>query len=124
MNKKMVGYFTGTDSLWLTTLEAHGFDTLPLSNGYDGHGMNIGLITDRSRISVILTFFHKLIPPMGAEITAKDMLHNTTVYGIPVLAACPEDLIAMAKENVGALPENVELMDPEKMLDRALELLK
>ena len=123
MNNKMVGYFVGTDSLWLTALEAHGYDTLPLSNGYDGHGMHIGLITDKSRISIVLTFFHKLIPPMGAEVTTRDMLHNTTVYGIPVLAACPADLIEKAKQNVGELPDNVELVAPDKMLNRALELL-
>lgn len=124
MNSKMVGYFVGTDSIWLTTLEAHGYDTLPLSNGFDGHGMNIGLITDRSDISLVLTFFHKLVPPMGSEITVRDMLHTTSVYSIPVLAACPQDLIEMATKNVSPLPDNVELVDPDKMLERALAILK
>ena len=122
-SNKMVGYFAGTDPLWLTTLEAHGYATLPLSNGFDGHGMNIGLITDRSRINLVLTFFHKLIPPMGSDVEVKDMLHTTSVYGIPVIAACPAKLIDMARKNVGSLPDNIKLVDPSEILQRALEIL-
>ena len=41
--RKIVGYFEGTDSTLLTALVCDGYDTVPISNGFDNHGMhNVG----------------------------------------------------------------------------------
>jgi len=36
---KTVGYFEGTDPLLLNKLVARGIGTLPISNGFDSHGI-------------------------------------------------------------------------------------
>ena len=37
---KIIGYMLGTDPEVLTQLLLEGYETLPLSNGYDNHGNN------------------------------------------------------------------------------------
>ena len=39
--RKIVGYFEGTDSTLLTALVCDGYDTVPISNGFDNHGMHV-----------------------------------------------------------------------------------
>jgi hypothetical protein len=122
--KKMVGYFEGTDSPWLTTLIAQGWDTMPVSNGYDGHGKNVALFTSQSKVDVVIGYLHKVIAPLTAEISTRDILHACITYDIPVLLACPEALQGAASKILGELGANVQLVDPAEMLPRMKQLHK
>lgn len=121
--RKIVGYLEGTDSVWLTMLNARGHTTLPLSNGFDGHGMNIGMLTKQNRVDLVVAYLHKLMPAEGVDVTMSQMLHATTVYGIPVLLACPTDIQNAAHSLIGEMPDNVQFVDPGEMLAVAEQAL-
>lgn len=119
---KVVGYFEGSDSVWLTSLLLLGHDTLPLSNGADGHGLNIQALTPQHNCSLVIGYLHKLVP-VNREVTPADLLHATKVYEIPVLIACPSCSHEMARNRLGDLPANVKVVDPNELLKRAEEIL-
>lgn len=121
---KIVGYMEGTDPLWLTTLQLLGCDTLPLSNGQDGHGLNIQLLTQNNKPDLIICWLHKLLWPSYYEVTPKELLHSVHVYGIPVLVACPAEFHGRIGELLTELPGNVKLVDPGAMLDTVKEMLQ
>jgi hypothetical protein len=121
---KVIGYLEGSDSLWLTRLLLQGHDTMPLSNGYDGHGMNIQQLSPQHKISAVICYMHKLVPPRHLSVTVKEILHATKVYEIPVLIACPKDAFAAARERLGEIPPNAQLLDPAEMLETLQGLLK
>lgn len=120
---KIVGYFDGTDPLWLTALEVQGFSTLPMSNGYDSHGLSVQQLDAERSVDLLMCYFHKLVPPQAAGTSTKDMLHFATVNEIPVLAACPAELHQVAA-GIADLPANVELVDPATMLARVQQILQ
>jgi hypothetical protein len=124
MERRLIGYLEGTDSLWLTTLEANGHDTLPISNGFDSHGRHIGLINKKNLFDLVIGYFHKLMPPVNSDTSVGEILHRTTVYNIPVLAVCPSDLQEKARSQVEDWPQNVEFVDPGEVPARAMELLQ
>lgn len=109
---KIVGYLEGTDSVWLTNLNAQGYTTLPLSNGYDGHGMNIGMLSTNNRVDVMIGYLHKFLPAEGMDITPAGMLHAATVYNIPVLVVCSREHQETGKVLFGEIPPNVRFVDP------------
>ena len=86
---KTIGYLDGTDPLWLTDLLLRGHDTVPISNGADGHGINIQHINPQHRVDVIIGYVHKIVPSRGQDMSVQELLHATRVYEIPVLIACP-----------------------------------
>jgi hypothetical protein len=110
--QKTVGYLEGTDPVWLTSLNAQGHTTLPLSNGFDGHGMNIAMLTTNTSVDVVLAYLHKLLPAEGMDFDAAHLLHATTVYNIPVLVVCPREHQEIGKKLFGTIPANVEFVDP------------
>ena len=120
---KVIGYMQGTDSLWLTSLCAMSFTTLPLSNGWDGFGTNIQLITDQRKPDLVLCYLHKLIPTPGSDLTPGDMLERTKMFEIPVIVVCPKSLHKQARLKAKDLPPNAELTDPADVLARIQELL-
>ena len=120
---KVIGYMEGTDPLWLTSLSAMSFTTMPLSNGWDGFGMNIQLITDQRKPDLVLCYLHKLIPTPDADVTPGDLLERTHMFDIPVLIACPKELHELARSKAGNLPSNAELTDPAEIMTRVKALV-
>ena len=121
--QKIVGYLEGTDPVWLTNLNAQGHTTLPLSNGFDGHGMNISMLSVNNKVDVILAFLHKLLPAEGMDFDAAYLLHATTVYNIPVLVACPREYQEVGKQMFGTTPANVKFVDPAEIQASAEAIL-
>ncbi len=119
--RKIVGYLEGTDPLWLTTLQLQGRDTLPMSNGQDGHGLNVQLITQHNRPDILVCWLHKLIWPGDELMTPRELLHNTTQCNIPVLVACPKEHHEHAASVIGELADNIQLVDPGELLETALK---
>ena len=121
--RKIVGYLEGTDPVWLTTLNARGHTTLPLSNGFDGHGMNIGMLNQQNKVDLLIGYLHKLLPAEGIDVTMAGMVHATTMHGIPVLVVCPTEIEAAARELIGEIPANVQFVDPSALPDAAQQAL-
>ena len=120
---KVIGYMAGTDSGWLTTLGVLGYVTLPLSNGYDGHGLNIQLISNQRKVDLVLCWLHKLIPTPGEEVTTDELLARTTMFEIPVLVVCPAALHGKVRERGVELPKNAQLIDPADVVERIAKIL-
>ena len=114
----LIGYMAGTDSLWLTALVAEGYDALPISNGVDGHGLNIQLIHGERKPDLVLCYLHKLIPAPGVDVTTADLLYRTRVYNVPVIIVCPKELHDKARVLIPDLPQNVELVDPSEVIPK------
>jgi hypothetical protein len=121
---KLIGYMEGADPVWLTTLQVKGYNTMPLSNGMDGHGQHIRLISDHVKPDLIICYLHKLIPPEEAEFTAAELLLPAKLYGVPVLVVCPAAYHPEAADLLPPIGDGIELVDPYAVLDRAASYLK
>lgn len=117
-----VAYFEGTDPLILTKLVLNGIDTLPVSNGYDNHGLYVNHITKGDDVAVVVGYLHKVIPTPKMEIKPKDILYTCIAYKIPVLLICPKDEMAKAQEKLGDVGDIVKLVEPDP--DRIFEEIK
>jgi len=120
---KIIGYLEGTDSIWLTNLQLAGYDTLPVSNGQDGHGLNIRQVGPQQHLALVVGYLHKLVPSPGADVTAKDLLHATNVYEVPVLIVCPSAQHAGARKRLGDIPANATLIDPSEIVQKVKTIL-
>ena len=121
---KIIGYLEGTNAVWLSTLSLKGYDVLPLSNGYDGHGLNIQMIHLTRKPGLVIGYLHKLLPSAPYETTIEELLYRTKIFNIPVIVVCPKEFHERAKQVVHDLPENAMLVDPDDVLEKALELLE
>ncbi len=123
MTRKSVGYFEGTDSRLLTALVLSGYDTIPLSNGVDHHGMYVGRFNNETRTDILIGYPHKITARPDDELQVQDVFHICRTYEIPLLLEVPEDLQEQIRALLPEAPDLVELLDPADTLDRALELL-
>lgn len=123
MKRARVGYFAGTDSTLLTRLICEGWDTLPISNGFDNHGKHVRLINEDSRIELLIGYLHKVYAPADAETRFQDIFHVCRTYRLPLLLLVPAALHEQARALLGELPRVVHLADPADAADKALELL-
>jgi hypothetical protein len=124
--RKSIGYFEGTDAGLLTSLVCAGYDTLPVSNGYDSHGANVRLIDEQNRYDLLVGYLHKIIAPdvrEASHLSYQDLFHLCRTYGIPLVLEVPSGLHAKAREMLGDPPEVVMFVDPKKVLDVCLGLL-
>ena len=120
---KTVGYFEGTDPLLLNKLVARGIGTMPLSNGFDSHGKQVGYLTKQDGIDLVVGYFYKVAPPKAMSLTLKDILFSCTTYKIPVLLIATEEIHAQVHDIVGGLPEGVKLVPPDKIVDEVIQAL-
>jgi len=123
MGRKSVGYFEGTDPRLLTSLILAGYDTLPVSNGVDNHGKSVYLINDKERYDLLIGYVHKLYAPESLDLPYQGVFHISSTYGIPLLIEVPEALHDSARTMMPDAPSVVEFIDPDKALERALQLL-
>ena len=78
---KIIGYMLGTDPEVLTQLLLEGYETLPLSNGYDNHGKYITHLTTEDHISLIVGYLHKFLP-LASQLAMGDLqLDSVTLDG-------------------------------------------
>jgi len=118
-----VGYFEGTDSLVLTRLAAKMVDTLPLSNGFDGHGKYVAHLTREDGVSLVVGYLHKVLPTSKRESTPEDVLFACRTHGIPVLLAVPSADHEAARPVLGKVADYVTLVDPAELYERILETI-
>ena len=89
----VIGYFEGTDPLVLANLSIAGHSTVPLGNGFDNYGKYVGHITKDDNISVVVGYFHKVMPTQDMEMTIKDVLWTCIKLKIPILLICGRDQV-------------------------------
>ncbi len=123
MNRKSVGYFKGTDSTLLTNLVLRGYDTVPVSNGADTHGVSVTRLDNQTKHDLLIGYLHKITAQPGDDIQTHDMFAVCRTYSIPLLLEVPTALHEKALELIPNAPSVVELSDPADTLSRALELL-
>jgi hypothetical protein len=136
---KTVGYFEGTDPACLTRLVSEGFGTLPLANGWDGHGKLASHI-EPGEVDLIIGYLHKLLPPKRSpskeekkgvttiinppnDKTPFDLLFSAHSYNIPILIIAPDDCHDEARKLLGEAIKYVEFVTSETLCQKALEKL-
>jgi len=124
MARKSIGYFEGTDSALLTGLICAGYDTLPVSNGVDHHGKNVRRINQQEKYDILIGYPHKLYAPVEYDLPYQEIFHICKTYGIPLLIAVPENLKDAARRLMPDAPEVVEFLNPDEILQRAMDLLQ
>jgi len=124
MTRKVVGYFEGTDPAVLTSLICDDCDTIPISNGFDNYGQHIRLLNEENKVDLLVGYLHKIIAPAGADTQAADMMHVCETYQIPFLLIVPEELHHCARRHLEHWPDQVQFVDPAKLLEEALRVLK
>lgn len=124
MSRKRVGYFDGTDSRLLTYLICHGYDTIPISNGYDGHGRYVRRINENNRFDLLIGYLHKVWSPKEAETHYQDIVHICRAFRMPLLLEVPRELQDRARALLEEMPDEVRFADPSEILEVALEILE
>ena len=128
MARKIVGYFGGTDSTLLTALVCDDRDTVPISNGFDNHGMNVRIINNENRVDVLIGYVHKIFAPANSVqpggVTYEDIFHVCRTFDIPLLLEVPDGLQEQARILFTNIPDVVQFIDPSEMLGAVREVLK
>jgi hypothetical protein len=120
---KIIGYMLGTDPEVLTQLLLKGYETLPLSNGYDNHGKYITHLTTEDHISLIVGYLHKFFP-LASQFTITELLKSARVNKIPIVFVVPEDLHDEADKLVADEGIDYKLSDPADLSKSLLEILE
>ncbi len=110
-----VGYLEGTDPMFLIDLTVRGVDTVPLSNGVDGHGKFVGHMTKADEIDVVVGYLHKVIPLSDSGLTPSDILQCCRVHNIPALVVAQKELHTKAIVALGDARNFVTLVDPAEL---------
>ncbi|MDH3259963.1 MAG: hypothetical protein OEM81_06075 [Acidimicrobiia bacterium] len=124
--RKDIGYFEGTDSTLLTALVCGGYDTIPVSNGYDNHGRHVQLINQENKPDLLIGYVHKVFAPDNGDpnyTTYQEIFHTCRIYGVPLLLEVPLELQEKARGLFGDVPDVVQFVDPADMLKVAVGIL-
>jgi len=109
-----VGYFDGTDSLLLAKLAAEGVETLPVSNGFDGHGKNVNHL-GKGEVNVVVGYLHKVMPAGQEHLKPADILFACKNFDIPVVLVVPASLREKAEKVLGDVGPNVYVAGPDEL---------
>lgn len=124
---KVIGYFDGTDSALLTDLVCDGYDTLPISNGFDNHGMHVRIINNENRVDVLIGYVHKIYSPEGSTpqgaITYQDVFHVCRTFDVPLVLLVDHDLSEKAEALFDDIPDCAFFVDPADALSKVREFL-
>lgn len=126
--RKTIGYFDGTDSALLTGLVCEGYDTLPISNGFDNHGMHVRIINNENRVDVLVGYLHKIYSPEGmtpsGAVTYQDVFHVCRTFDIPLVLVIDAELHDKARALFVDTPPCVLFVDPSNTLEKVRQILE
>ena len=126
--RKTIGYFEGTDAAVLTDLVCEGHDTLPISNGYDNHGMHVRIINNENRVDVLVAYVHKIYAPdesiPAGAVSYQDVFHVCRTFDIPLVLEVDTNLQDKARALFADMPSCVHFVDPADMLDKVRAILE
>jgi hypothetical protein len=125
--RKVIGYFEGTDSALLTSLVCDEHDTVPISNGFDNHGMHVRIINNENRVDVLIGYVHKIYATQDSVtsggVTYQDIFHVCRAFDIPLLLEVHNGLQEKARNLFTDVPDVVQFLDPDDMLDHIRAIL-
>ncbi len=116
---KVVGYMEGTDPNLLTTLVAEGYETLPLSNGWDNHGKHLTLLNPADNISLVVGNLHKFVRLEDSSIMSA-MLSTVKAYDIPVIFVVQKAYHGKAAELIKDADLKYKFVDPTELISVVL----
>ena len=119
----IIGYLEGTDPLVLANLTIAGHGCYPLGNGFDNHGKFVGQLTKSDNISLIVGYFHKVIPTQDQTMTMEDILAPCIKLNIPILLICGREFYGQAKELLEDMSERIRMTAPERLEEMIKEML-
>lgn len=119
----VIGYFEGTDPLVLANLTIQGHATIPLGNGFDNYGKYVGHLSKSDNVSVVVGYFHKIIPTQEMSITTEDILATCIKLEIPILLICGREYYGQAKELLGDMAERTRLTQPDRVEESILDMI-
>lgn len=126
--RKIIGYFEGTDAALLTDLVIDGHDTLPVSNGFDNHGMHVRIINNENKVDVLIGYLHKIYSPEGltptGAVTYQDVFHVCRTFDIPLILEVDADLHDKARSLMVDAPPCVKYVDPSETLNTVRRILE
>jgi len=114
---KRIGYLEGTDPGLLSKLVLDGMGTMPLGNGWDGHGKYINHLTNEDNVSAVVGYLHKIFPPEGTAEGPRDVLFSCRTHKIPVYLIVPKAKHKAARSYLKQMAEGVTLVDPSEVYD-------
>jgi len=117
---KVIGYMEGTDTNLLTTLVAEGYETLPLSNGWDNHGKHLTLLNPADNISLVVGNLHKFVRLEDASIMSA-MLATVKAYDITVIFVVQKDLQSKATKLIADADLKYKFVDPSELIETVLK---
>lgn len=120
---KIVGYMEGTNSEVMTNLLLEGYETLPLSNGWDNHGKYLAHINRNDNIAMVIGYLHKFIP-VAKEYSLGDMLSSLKIYKIPIVFIVPKTKQAKAKKLLASKGVKFQFADPSEISKVVFGLLR
>lgn len=118
-----VGYMNGTDPALLSKLAAAGIDTIPISNGWDGHGKYIAHIAASDGIDAVVGYFHKFTTAKDSSMTPADLLGACMENGVKVFVIARKLDHATVVRALGKAASYVTLVRPRETEKALLELL-
>ena len=119
---KSLGYMEGTDPKVLTTAIIEGYETLPLSNGWDNHGKNIAHITNSDNLALVIGYLHKFIAIFTHQ-SIGSMLAGVKAYNIPMLVIVPKDMHDRAGKYIKVDGIEYKFVDPADISREVLAIL-
>ncbi len=120
---KIVGYMEGTNPEILTQLLLEGYETIPLSNGFDNHGKLITNITTQDHISLIVGHLHKFIP-VSPTYTMTDILSSVRLHKIPAVFVVPTSTREKADKMLKDKGVEYTLVEPSQLSNTLFNALK
>ncbi len=121
---RIVGYMEGTNSELLTNLLLEGFETLPLSNGWDNHGKYIAHINRTDGLALVVGYLHKFIPLSREFMIGEDILSSLRIYKIPAIFIVPKGKHEKAKKLLKGKGLIYQFTDPSDLTKAVLGVLK
>ncbi|MCD6097883.1 hypothetical protein J7K18_03215 [bacterium] len=118
-----VAYFEGTDPGVLTRLAVKGINTMPVSNGFDGHGKYINHI-GKGEADVVVAYVHKLMPIPGVVSSPSDILFACRTHNIPVLFVAPRESHNETKAILGEVADLGKIVAPEDLFDEIMKIIQ
>jgi len=114
-----VGYFEGTDPLFLSKLAAEGIETLPIANTMDRHGKNVNQLSERE-VNVVVGYLHKLIPAeevrtSSLPLMVDNILSACTTHDIPTVLIVSASAHDKAKTLLANSEAIVHIVAPEEL---------
>ena len=123
--KKVVGYMEGTNSDLLTSLIVEGYDTIPLSNGFDNHGKYVAHIMKTDNIGLVVGYLHKFLA-LSKELrkVGDDNLSALKAYRIPTVFIVPQSKQEKAKKLLKGKGVSFQFADPGEITKVVNGMLK